>query len=204
MDPPTIEELQKDVQRQERLKENVALLDQQYQEERLQLAQEAERVAQLDAPKQLNKEGKQAPYPSQSNPAVVPTSTAETGHPPSQEFGASIPKAMPKEGVFPGMAEDSPERQQMATALDDTANKLMGKEKKEEQIRSGEVSQGKFAYLYHVVFPTCYNADFHTFVAISTVKRGKPSEPIASPPGTPVDSYKPEAWKPTARRRGKA
>lgn len=128
----------------------MALLDQAYQEEKAQLQAEAERVAQLGAPEGQQTDAadarletqpqEKAPYPSHSNPAIVPTSTAETGHPPSQEFGASIPKATPKEHVFPGMAEDSPERQQMAAALDDAANKTMGKEKKEEQLQSGNVS----------------------------------------------------------------
>lgn len=150
-DAPTIEELQKDEARQQRLKQNVALLDQAYQKEKDQLRAEAQRVGQLDAPRAQSGQTasssqtppQQAPYPSQSNPAIVPTSTAETGHPPSQEFGASIPKATPKENVFPGMAEDSPERQQMAAALDDAANKTMGKEKKEEQLQSTTVSPGK-------------------------------------------------------------
>ncbi|KAK9898476.1 hypothetical protein P389DRAFT_193510 [Cystobasidium minutum MCA 4210] len=181
-DPPTIEELQKDVARQERLKQNVALLDQAYAEERAQLAAEAERVAQLDAPKRNQGESSEEtssqqtpPYPSQENPAVVPTGTAETGHPPSQEFGASIPKAVPKENVFPGMAENSPERQQMAAALDDAANKTMGKESKEQQIQSGKVAPAK---------------------------QGEPTPSRADAPATPVDSYKPEEWKPQARRRG--
>lgn len=154
--PPTIEELQQDVARRERLQRNVALLDQAYKEEKAQLQAEAERVAQLDAPENdgsssagqqqhqaQQQQSQKAPYPSQSNPSIVPTSTAETGHPPSQEFGASIPKATPKENIFPGMAEDSPERQQMATALDDAANRTMGKERKEEQLQSGDVAPGK-------------------------------------------------------------
>lgn len=146
-DPPTIEELQADVARRQRLQQNVALLDQAYKEEKAQLQIEAERAGQLKAPEQQSTSTEsttqqQAPYPSQSNPAIVPTSTAETGHPPSQEFGASIPKATPKENVFPGMAEDSPERQQMAAAVDDAANKTMGKEKKEEQLQSTTVSPG--------------------------------------------------------------
>lgn len=150
LDPPSIQELQQDAARQERLKQNVAILDQQYAEERAQLQAEAERVAQLDAPKKkqsttANQEAGKAPYyPSQDNPAVVPTSTAETGHPPSQEFGASIPKATPKENVFPGMAETSPERQQMAAALDDAANRTMGREEKEAQLQSAKVTPGLF------------------------------------------------------------
>lgn len=153
LDPPTIEELQTDLARQQRLKQNVALLDQAYAEERAQLAAEAEKVAQLDAPRRKQAQTTQdvgsgeaqkvPPYPSQANPAIVPTSTAETGHPPSQEFGASIPKATPKENVFPGMAEESPERQQMAAALDDAANKTMGKDEKEKQLQSGVASPGE-------------------------------------------------------------
>lgn len=182
--PPTIEELQQDVARRERLQRNVALLDQAYQEEKAQAQLEAERVGQLGAPELqqsistgTNQQQQQAPYPSHSNPAVVPTITAETGHPPSQEFGASIPKATPKENVFPGMAEDSPERQQMAATLDDAANRNMGKEKKEEQLQSGTVSPAK---------------------------RGTPTPRRADSPATPADTYKPEDWKPQARRRGKA
>lgn len=150
LDPPTIEELQKDLARQQRLKQNVARLDQAYAEERAQLAAEAEKVAQLDAPRKKQAQSTQdagsgetqkvPPYPSQGNPAIVPTSTAETGHPPSQEFGASIPKATPKENLFPGIAQESPERQQMAAALDDAANKTMGKDEKEKQLHSGVAS----------------------------------------------------------------
>lgn len=151
-DPPTIEELQQDVARRERLQQNVALLDQAYKEEKAQLQAEAERAGQLGAPQQQSSSTpshqQQAPYPSHSNPAIVPTSTAETGHPPSQEFGASIPKATPKENVFPGMAEDSPERQQMAAALDDAANKTMGKDKKEEQLQTSTVSPGMLQHLH--------------------------------------------------------
>ena len=135
--PPSIEELQNDRVRQQRLQTNVAQLDQAYREERAAVEAESRRVG-LNAPKP-----RQAPYPSQTNPSIVPTISAQTGHPPSQEFGANVPKAKPKEDVFPGMAEDSPERQQMAAALDESADIILGKEKKEEQLRAGNVEQSK-------------------------------------------------------------
>lgn len=147
-DPPTLQELQQDISRRQRLQSNVQRLQQAYTEEKLALQAEAERVAQLNAPTTSNIKNKKqeemenAPYPSQSNPSVVPTIVAETGHPPLQEFGANVPKAKPHEGVFPGMAEDSPERQTMAAALDDAADRTMGREEKERQIRQGRVEPG--------------------------------------------------------------
>lgn len=146
---PTIEELQKDVFRQARLRENVADLDRAYQEEKAQLTAEAERVAQLDAPrrKQMEKKAEEkqdAPYPSHMNPSIVPKITADTGHPPSQEFGANVPKSVPDDSTFPSIAQDSPERHQMAAALDEAANIKLGKAKKEEQIKSGKVAPGTF------------------------------------------------------------
>ena len=140
---PSIEELQKDRARQQRLQSNVAQLDQAYREEKAALQAEVDRVG-LKAPPR-----KQAPYPSQSNPSIVPTISSKTGHPPSQEFGANVPKAKPKEDVFPGMAEDSPERHQMAAALDEAADIMLGKEKKEAQIAAGEVEQSELAILVY-------------------------------------------------------
>lgn len=143
----------------EKLQNNVAILEETYNQERAQLQAEAERVAQLDAPRKQQQEQQAgarnteaaAPYPTQSKPSVVPTITAQTGHPPSQEFGANIPKSKPKEGVFPGMAEDSPERHQMAAALDDAANKTMGKKEKDSQIEAGRVEPGKSMRAHQVL-----------------------------------------------------
>lgn len=153
--PPTLEELQQDVIRQQRLQQEVAKLQAAYEAEKAAALAEAEKVAQLDAPRrkpatasstsqsQAQTERQRTPYPSHDNPAIVPDSTAATGHPPSQEFGANVPKAKPKEGVFPGMAEDSPERHQMAAALDEAADINLGKSEKERQIKQGKVEQGE-------------------------------------------------------------
>ena len=136
-EPPGIEELQRDHDRQARLKINVAELERQYREEKAAQLAEAEKVAQIDAP--MRRPAQDAGrYPSQDNPAMVPTSMAGT-HPPSQEAGASVPRERPDDASFPSVAQGTPERQQMAAALDEVADMNLGKEEKERQMAGGEL-----------------------------------------------------------------
>lgn len=147
-EPPGIEELQQDHDRQARLKVNVAELERQYRAEKAAQLAEAEKVAQIDAPmrKAAQEASRQAKYPSQDNPAMVPTSMAST-HPPSQEAGASVPRETPDDTTFPSVAQGTPERKQMAAALDEVADMNLGKEEKERQLAGGESQRTGHSWL---------------------------------------------------------
>lgn len=185
--PPTMEELQKDFARQQRLKVDVAELERAYQEEKAAVEAEAQKVAQLNAP---NQKQKQPPYPTQSNPSIVPAGAMSRTHPPSQEYGASIPRSKPDETSFPSIAQDTPERHQMAAALDATANIKLGKAEKERQLGR----QGKAE--------TCGVPADHTILPLTEAVATRAQEPPRHPdaPATPADTFKPEDWKPVSRR----
>ena len=73
-------------------------------------------------------------------------------HPPSQEYGASIPRSKPNDHSFPSIAQDTPERHQMAAALDETANIKLGKAEKERQLKHGTASAGQILSHIAIIF----------------------------------------------------
>ncbi|KAL7005706.1 hypothetical protein EMMF5_004788 [Cystobasidiomycetes sp. EMM_F5] len=179
-DAPTMQELQKDAFRQAKLKEDVVELERAYQQERATLLAEQQRTNRIEPPRSdessATNDGKAQAYPSSAQPAVVPTSSAETGHPYDQEAGASIPKTTDDGGLYTGYGQSTTERKQTVAALDVAADRNMGKASKEAQLREGVAKRAS---------------------ASDTHQTQKPDAP-AIPTG---NDYAPEAWKPVSRRR---
>lgn len=140
--PPTMDELQKDYDRQLRLKANVMDLERAYQAEKAAALDEAQRVAQLQPPRQIQQR-QQISYPSQSQPSIAPAGDMARTHPPSQQYGSSIPRSMPDDRSFPSIAQSTPERRHMAAALDQTAGLKLGRDEKEAQLREGRAATSR-------------------------------------------------------------